>query len=186
MGKGGYNGGSTVIGPGSGWFGGKRKIKPSDLGKGDLSPSTGIHSALERQAAVRLKANAIEARRKVAKADADKAKAIGVIRRARRAEEELARKTRKAAAKAARAPLRKARRMVERAISGSNLLPPENVPSGPIDNLNHQRRRVRGKSFVVIRPDKGRPVLMEIDPVTHHAKGASRAHSTKSKPDDSP
>lgn len=55
MSRGGYRGGSTLIGPASGWFGGDRKTKTKDLGKGRIEPRTGPRSELEERIARNLK-----------------------------------------------------------------------------------------------------------------------------------
>lgn len=66
-GKGGYRGGSTLIRPGSSWFGGRKKAKAADLGKGPTSERT-PKTALEEKASQHLKSLAKEARRAVAAA----------------------------------------------------------------------------------------------------------------------
>jgi hypothetical protein len=57
MSRGGYRGGSTLVGPGSGWFSRGGKTKEKDLGKSRFEPKAEPKSELERRVEQNLKRN---------------------------------------------------------------------------------------------------------------------------------
>jgi hypothetical protein len=63
MSKGGYRGGSTLVGPGSGWFSRDAKTKTRDLGKARIEPRTAPRTELEERVAKQLRENRKAARR---------------------------------------------------------------------------------------------------------------------------
>jgi hypothetical protein len=94
MDKGGYHGGSTIIGPGSGWFGTsqpatkkKKKKKPTSTPQGS-SGGSALQAAKNAAAAARADADraALHARRAVAAADAAEQLAIAKAEKVRRME----------------------------------------------------------------------------------------------------
>lgn len=70
MSKGGYRGGSTLVGPGSDWFSGDARTKTRDLGKAKPELRTVPRTALEDRVAKQLRENRKESRRQAAGATA--------------------------------------------------------------------------------------------------------------------
>lgn len=155
MAKGGYNGGSTLIRPGSSWFSTGRKQKTKDLGKGDITQRSGPRTELEIRVAANLKRGAVRAAERELDAEV-----------ARRAEAQARRRERAEAQRAEAERRRLERKPIERLLQAEETLRKA---------IKARNTSSHGRKFEVVITNKAGKTRLNGGAISPSASGQSRS-----------